>query len=126
MLKLNDVLKEIYNDLQNNLESINIIDDQHFIDNISGVEFHLYDDYFQMTRGEEKPVSASNFTKEEQSTVMLIKDLITDPIKAADKRENYQKYTAENRARFSSWFEQPKPITSGIIAEENTDVYVRR
>ena len=58
------VLKAILVDIEDDNKAITIVDDMHFIDNLTGVEFHLYDEYFQMTRGKEKPVSVSSFTKE--------------------------------------------------------------
>lgn len=125
MLNIHSVLKTILNDLQNKATSINVIDDQHFIDNISGVEFHLYDDYFQMTRGDDKPVSVSSFSEAEKSTMMEIKNLITDPEVTIDKKENYQKYVTENRERLSRWFENPIPTTKGVIEEADTIEYTR-
>lgn len=125
MLNITSVLKAILNDLENSSEHMMIVDDQHFIDKLSGVEFHLYDDYFQMTRGEDKPVSASSFSKGEQSLVMQIKELITDPNVVRDKKENYQKYVGENRERFSSWFENPTPIHDGVQEETDVEEYVR-
>jgi hypothetical protein len=125
MLNINGVLKAILEDLKNKPETIKIVDDQHFIDKLSGVEFHLYDDYFQMTRGEDKPISASSFSQNEQQTIMEIKDLITDPDTTRDKKENYQKYISENRERFSNWFENPIPLTDGVQEEEDTEEYSR-
>lgn len=125
MLNINSVLNEILKDLSNKADSVVIVDDQHIIDKISGVEFHLYDDYFQMTRGKDKPVSASSFSKDEQATIMKIKNIITDPMLTKDKQDNYQKYVTQNRARFSGWFENPEPIRDGVKEEDNTEEYSR-
>lgn len=125
MLNINGVLKAILNDLENKPETIKVIDDQHFIDKLSGVEFHLYDDYFQMTRGNDKPVSVSSFSHDEQQTIMKIKNLITDPEKTKDKEDNYQKYISDARERFSNWFENPEPLHDGVQEEEDTEEYIR-
>ena len=125
MLNVTSVLKAILSDLESVSSNVSVIDDQHFIDKLSGVEFHLYDDYFQMTRGEDKPVSATSFSKGEQEIVMKIKEFITDPEMARDKRENYQKYVTDNRERFSSWFENPIPIHDGVQEETDAEEYVR-
>lgn len=125
MLNIHSVLKAILDDLKNKPETIKVIDEQHFVDKLSGVEFHLYDDYFQMTRGDEKPISASSFSHNEQQTIMEIKDLITDPEITNDKKENYQKYIVENRERFSGWFENPIPVHDGVQEEDDTEDYVR-
>lgn len=125
MLNIHSVLKAILDDLKNNPGTIKVIDEQHFIDTLSGVEFHLYDDYFQMTRGDDKPISASSFSKNEQQTIMEIKDLITDPAVTLDKKENYQKYVTENRERFSNWFENPIPLHDGVQEEVDTVTYTR-
>lgn len=125
MLNLASVLKAIADDIKNKPESIKIINDEHFIDKPSGVEFHLYDDYFQMTRGDDKPVSAASFSHNEQQIIMEIKDLITDPSVTLDKKENYKKHMMENRERFSDWFENPIPVYDGVKEEEDTEEYVR-
>ena len=125
MYNLVDILKTILNDLTDNPQNINIIDDQHLIDKLSGVEFHLYDDYFQMTRGDDKPISQSSFSDNEQAIIMEIKKMITDPEVTKDKQENYQKYITENRQRFSDWFRNPVPVTSGVVEEDDAEEYVR-
>ena len=125
MLNINGILKAILSDLKNKPELIKVVDDQHLVDTISGVEFHLYDDYFQMTRGDEKAVSVSSFSDAEKVTVMEIKNHITDPEVTADKKENYKEHIAENRQRFSDWFEVPIPVSEGIVEEEDTEEYVR-
>jgi len=125
MLNIHSVLKEILKELQSNSESIAVENDQHFTDKLSGVEFHLYDDYFQMTRGDDKPVSVSSFSDAEKLTIMEIKNIITDPEVTRDKQENYQQHVTENRQRFSGWYENPMPVMTGVIEEENTEEYVR-
>ena len=126
MLNIKQVLTEVYNDLINNPESVILVDDQHFIDKISGVEFHLYEDYLQVSRGEDKPVSVSKFTADEQKILMKMKDAITDPAITEDKELNHAKYVTEARQRFSDWFEKPVPVTDGIVEETDTTDYVRR
>ena len=125
MLNITSVLKAILSDLESQTGTINVIDDQHFIDKPSGVEFHLYDDYFQMTRGNDKPVSASSFSQGETNLVMQIKELITDPEVAKYKKEHYKEHISESRNRFSSWFENPEPITDGVQEEDDTEEYTR-
>lgn len=133
MLNVNGILKAILKDITEGSEVIRVIDDQHFIDTMTGVEFHLYNgyyDYFQMTRDGEKPVSISSFTPEEAKTVMEIKEAITDPQTALDKKENYEMHLMQDRERFSSWFENPKPakefFQAKIETEEDVEEYVRR
>ena len=125
MLNINSVLNEILKDIESKKDSIIIVDDQHIIDKITVVEFHLYDDYFQVTRGKGKPVSASSFSEDEQATIMKIKNLITDPMVTKDKQENYQKHITESRVRFSGWFENPEPVRDGVKEENNTEEYNR-
>ena len=125
MLNIKRILEAVLKDALENSDALIITDDQHFIDKLSGVEFHLMDDYFQMTRGDDQPVSVSSFTKDEQSIIMQLKELITDPAVTADKKENYQQHIKDNRIRLSGWFEQPIPITDGVQEEEDTEDYVR-
>ena len=125
MLNIRSILKQVLGDLKNKPENIEIIDDMHFVDKISGVKFHLYDDYFQMTRGDES-VTASSFSDMEQDVVMQIKNCITDPKVTQDKKDNYEKYLDESRQRFSSWFENPEPTPMCVVEEENVEEYVRQ
>ena len=120
------MLTEVYNDLVNNPDAMTLVDDQHFIDKISGVEFHLYDDYFQVSRGDDKPVSVSKFSKDEQKIFMQLKDAITDPEITRDKKINHEKYVTEARERFSDWFENPLPVKDDITEETDATDYVRR
>ena len=128
MLNIRAVLTEVLKDLKENPEAILVVDDQHIIDKLSGVEYHLYDDYFQVTRGDESPVSMSHFSPQESAVIMAIKDEISDPIVAVDKRENFQKYATQARERFSLWYENPEPVTTGVTEEpeEEVEEYVRR
>jgi len=120
------VLKAILADIEDDNKSITIVDDMHFIDNLSGVEFHLYDEYFQMTRGKEKPVAVSSFTKEEHSVIMEIKELITPPDISRGKKEDYHKYLVDNRTRFSDWYTNPIPTNPVVVKEEAVQPYIRR
>ena len=125
MLNISSILRAVLNDLMTQSGNIKVIDDQHIVDKLSGVEFHLYDDYFQMTRGSDKPVSVSSFSEGEKTLIMQIKDLITNPEVTQDKKLNYKKYVDESRNRFSSWFEQPVPVTDSVQEEVDAEEYVR-
>ena len=126
MIDIHAVLKAILTDIEDDNQSITVVDDMHFIDNLSGVEFHLYDEYFQMTRGKEKPVAVSSFTKEEQEVIMEIKELITPAELSKAKKDDYHKYLVDSRARFSDWYTNPVPSNSVITKEEDVQPYVRR
>jgi hypothetical protein len=126
MLNIKSVLDKILAEVECNSPNIKVENDQHFIDKISGVEFHLYDDYFQMTRGEEEqPISQSAFTEEEKMVVMAIKNLITDPAVTQDKKTHYKKYLMESRQDFADWFENPVPEVDQIVEEVGTTAYIR-
>lgn len=126
MLKINSILRAVLEDVRSGSNRTTIKDDIHIVDNVAGVEFHLYDDYVQMTREGEKPISISAFTDEEKATLMEIKNLITDPAVTQDKKDNYQKHMTESRMRFAKWFEEPQPIPDkSITEEEDTEDYVR-
>lgn len=120
------VLNAILLDIEDANKAITVIDDTHFVDNLSGVEFHLYDEYFQMTRGKEKPVAVSSFTKEEQSVIMKIKELITPTEISESKKGDYHKYLVSSRARFSDWYTDPIPTNPVVVKEEVVQPYIRR
>lgn len=126
MLNIKSVLDKILEELESNSPNIKVENDQHIMDKISGVEFHLYDDYFQMTRGdEEKAIPQSAFTEEEKSVVMAIKNLITDPAVTQDKKINYKKHLMESRQTFADWFENPLPEVEPVVEELDTTIYTR-
>lgn len=125
MLNISSILRAVLDDLERKSDNIKIIDDMHLVDKVSGVEYHLYDDYFQMTRGSDRPVSQSSFSDSEKSLIMQIKNFITDPEVTKDKRENYHKYVQDNRALFSSWYEHPEPMGQGIVEEDDAEEYSR-
>ncbi len=126
MIDILAVLKAILLDIEDDNKAITVIDNMHFTDNLSGVEFQLYDDYFQMTRGKEKPVAVTSFTKEEQSVIMDIKELITPSEISDAKKTNYHKYLVDSRTRFSDWYTNPIPSNTGLVKEEVVQPYVRR
>ncbi len=127
MLNINSILKSVLHEVQEKSESINVVDEYHVVDTISGVEFHLYDDYFQMTKGDEKPISVSRFSEGEKATIMELKNLITDPLVTQDKLDNHDQYVSNDRQRFADWFQNPNPVVEhgGVKEEEGTEVYVR-
>jgi len=125
MIDILAVLKAVLVDLEDDNKAVTVIDDMHIVDNTSGVKFHLYDEHFQMTRGEERPVSVSSFTEEEQAVIMEIKELITPNQISETKKQNYHKYLVDNRTRFAGWYTNPIP-SNHVVAEEDVQPYIRR
>lgn len=126
MLNIASILQSIHEDIVNKSDKVEVLDDEHVVDKVSGVEFYLYDDYFQMRRGKEKPVTHSVFSENEQHIIMQIKNAITSPQVTQEKLRNYKVHQEESRRRFSDWFENPKPIHAGTVVEEtDTEQYVR-
>ena len=126
MIDILTVLKAILKDIEDDNKAVTVINDTHFMDTLSGVEFHLYDEYFQMTRGEEEPVAVSSFTKDEQDVIMEIKELITPMELSKAKKEDYNKYLISSRSRFADWYLNPKPVSHGIVADVDAKPYIRR
>ena len=126
MLNIHSILKAILSDVESASDNVVIVNDHHLIDKLSGVSFHLYDEFFQVVRGEEeKTISSSSFTAEEKATMMEIKNLLADPAVTLDKKTNYMKYLKEGRSAFSEWYENPTPAVEAIQEESDTVKYSR-
>lgn len=126
MLNIKSILQSVLNDLHTKSDNVKIVDDQHVIDKLAGVEYHLYDDCFKITRGNEQPVTPSHLSPDEQAVIVRIKEAIADPTIYADKKANYKKYTDESRKRLSSWYESPIPLATGVEEEKGTENYIRQ
>jgi len=118
MLALISVLNYVKNGVAKKDPRFTVIDDEHIMDTKTGIEFHIYDDYFQMTHGDDVVGKPNYFTKQEQATVWEIKQLITDPAKASARKEAYPAMIGSKREYLSSLFESPMPMNTGLPKAE--------
>ena len=124
MLNLLSVLKFVKTGVANQDPRFEVKDDEHVFDMKTGVEFHMYDDDFKMTYGENIIAKPYSFTKEEQEVIWELKELITDPVKSAMRKEEYPQRIKEEREFISSLFENPQPIQDMTpMAEEDSTEY---
>ena len=121
------ILKYIYKALESGSDRFVILDEEHIMDTATGVEFHLFDDYFKVTHNGETIVSMPDFyqTKaQEQKIVNSIRELILDPEGEQERREKYHKDVMARRSAFVELYDNPKPAhTSCEELEEGTVEY---
>lgn len=124
MLNIKSILMFLYEEVKSQSPRVIVLDDEHVLDTKTGVELHMYDDQFKVTHNEDTVAVHNYFTKQEQEIVWAIKQLITDPIKAAKRLEEYPIILATSRERLSDLFENPEPVVdTGPVEEDNTVAY---
>ena len=124
MLELKSILNFVLTNVKDRPDLFEIIDDEHVLHTVSHVKFHMYDDSFYMTHGDDKIVNNNYFNKEEREIVLKIKELITDPAVSAKRAADYPRMIKEGRERLAGLFENPQPvIIKGPVIEEGTTQY---
>jgi len=124
MLKISSILSYIHSGIKQSMERFVIVDDQHIVDSNTGVELHMYDDWFKVTHNGEMIASHNDFTPEEKAVIGKIKSLITDPELQKERDDNYKEMIASRRKLFSDLYENPKPMVSKHpVEEEDADEY---
>lgn len=122
MLSIQSILKYIKANLTD--PRYKKMDEEHIMDTKTGIEIHMYDDWFKMTKGDEVIATMGDFTPDEHSEIWAIKQAVADPVKAKAKKENYYKDMYDRRSHVSMLFETPEPIKNKEpIVEPNTEEY---
>jgi hypothetical protein len=120
MLSIESILKYMHENLSE--PRFKKVNEEHVMDDKTGIELHMYDDWFKITKGEDIIATIHDFSPMEQKYVWGIKQAITDPAKAKEKEENYHKDMAARRSHLAKLFEYPEPAKS-VIVEEGTSEY---
>lgn len=124
MLNISSILIHIHNGIVNKDSRFTILDEEHILDNKTDVEFHLYDDWLKATYDDEVIITINDFTKEEQDILQKIKQLIVDPIKYKERKDNHMLLVKSRREKLASLFETPTPINkASVVAETDTTEY---
>ena len=110
MLNIHSVLKFILLGLEDAVERFKIVDDEHVIDSHTGVELHLYDGWFKLTRGDDVIIEMINFSEDEKQVLWDIKTIITEPATMKEREDNYISNTQKRRQKLSDLFENPQPL----------------
>lgn len=118
MLNIYSVLDYICKAIKEKNPRYKIMNDEHVLDMNSGIELHMYDDWFKVTHDGELVATKTDFTKDEQDVVWHIKQFISDPEESQFKIDNYEKLQKERRAKLSDLLETPTPVDDGLPVEE--------
>ena len=125
MLNIKTIFKFIEEGLESKLDRFVVLNDEHILDTKTGVEFHLFDEDFKITHGDKVIATKQDFTTDEQSCVMEMKDFITDPQLAKERREKYPIELKKRREKFSDLYEYPEAaVNPNSIVEEDTVEYL--
>jgi transcription-repair coupling factor (superfamily II helicase) len=124
MLNLESVIKFIAKGVEEKHPRYKVIDEEHVIDVDTGVELHMYNEWFKLTYDGDVIATIRDFTVEEQQAVWSIKQLIIDPVKAQHEELKYNELQKKRREDLSKYFENPIPTKSKEPSvEENTVIY---
>ena len=125
MLEIQSILEYIKDEITDESERFEVVDDEHVLDNKTGIQIHVYDDWFKITRDGELIATMQDFdTGIEQPIIWQIKSLITDPEVMEHKKLKHMPMLKERRQMLSDLFESPEPIEyEDAIAEVGTTKY---
>ena len=122
MLSIHSILKYIHQNLSD--PRYQKLDEEHILDSKTGIELHMYDDWFKMTKDDEIIATMGDFTSDEQECIWAIKQAVADPVKAKMKADDYHKDMAARRSNLSMLFEKPEPVANKQpVVEEDTKAY---
>lgn len=94
-----------------------ILADDCILDTKTGMKYHLYDDYCEMSHNGKKVMAMNYLSKEEQDVIWKVKQAITDPATVEQKRANYPAMVQQQREMFSHHYENPEPVMPSHIDE---------
>lgn len=124
MLNILSILSFMLNNVESASPRFKIVDDEHIIDTHTGVELHMYNDWFKLTREDEVIATMPDFLAEEQKKVWELKQLITDPTKAVKSAKEATMQIKQRREMLSTLYENPQPIVdTSPVPEANTEIY---
>jgi hypothetical protein len=125
MLNIASILNVIKKGLVTGDSRYVVVDDEHVLDSNTGVNLHIYDDWFKLTHNDEVIATMRDFdTTVEQPIIWDIKRLITPPELIEKRKLSYMDDIKERREKLSYKFEHPEPIeTTKIELEEGTLEY---
>lgn len=94
---LTSMLNDVLRDLKHESSRFQIIDTEHFLDNTTGVKWHLYKADFHLSKGGEIFMNMDSFAPKEQRVIMSIKQELRN-IAVPMQRRNFQSvYTVKDK-----------------------------
>lgn len=124
MLNILSILEYVVRGLEDADSRFTIIDDEHFMDSVTGIQFHIYDDWSKMTHDGKMVAKSDYLTREEVEQFRKMKTLIASPEAIAKRLEEYPRVVYAARKEFARHYEVPQPLQDKIVeAEEGTIAY---
>lgn len=124
MLSIESILTYIHKGISNQDPRFLVEDFEHIIDTQTGVIYHVYDNWFKVTHEDENVITKDDFTKEEQTKIWEIKQLITPPDVLQKMETDYKPLQEARREKFSYLYENPTPVaTNAPVAEVGAASY---
>lgn len=120
MLNIESVLRFIKQGISDKNPRFKVMDTEHVIDTHTGIELHMYSDWFKLTHNGETIATMRDFnTHIEQPIVWEIKNAVTPPEVLQHQKNNYMEDIKNRRKKLSHYFENPTPIESKDISVES-------
>lgn len=110
MLDIQSILTFMMNGIAQQDPRFVVEDDEHIIDTKTGINLHVYDNWFKVTHEDSNVVTKEDFTSDEQMTVWSIKKLITAPEVLKQREVDYKPLQIARRKYLSDLFENPIPL----------------
>ncbi len=102
-----------------------VIDREHIIDNESGVEIHMYGDYFTFTHGEDEIATSEALPQDVKDAVYKIKTVISSEPPSTEWTQKKYDEAIEQRQKLSDVLEAKTPLYGkvDIPEDENATQY---
>lgn len=118
MLNIKSIFDFAANSMRAGENRFQVLDSSHIMDTVTGVEYHLYDDYAKFTRGDTELMTTFDMTPDENRSLMVMKELIAP----AELKEGVMSRRYDRRKLFAEAYETPIPGQL-IVEEEDTLAY---
>lgn len=118
MLSIKSILSYILTGIGKKDPRFTVVDDEHVLDNKTGITLHVYDNWFKLSYENKSVATKDDFTESEQGIIWEIKQAITDPVVLRQRQLDYKPLQIARRNRLSNLYEKPTPIVNNTPQEE--------
>ncbi len=125
MYKAISIITAVKNGIASGNERFVVPDDEHVIDTITGVTYHIYDHWYKLAYDGKTVATMDDFSPEVLEVIVEIKELISAPGVLNEKREKLKPLWEARMQQFSDLYENPMPTNSALTVKElGTEDYI--
>ena len=122
MYEIKSILEFVHAGVMKKHPRFTVMDYDHVLDTETGVEFHLYDDYSKIKKGDEVLATSFDMTDAEKTILWGIKEAITPQEVMHQMKQQYYDSKYAKRRAVSHAYEHPEPVQS-LQPESGTQPY---